>query len=148
MKRRAYLLALGTTVSLPGCTLFGGETDAISVTSPTIEQGESAVISIEADSVRMIRLSKTPGESDIFDDGEPLRFDFKNATFSPSPEIIWLAEPPTWDWQSTQDVKGEIPIQTFSDTPRATFHCTVIVYQGSQKTENTQEAAITIESRS
>lgn len=148
MNRRAYILALGTTVSLSGCALLGGKTDAFSVTSPTIEQGESAVIAIEANNVAMMWISKVSDEPDIFDDGKPVSLEFENATFSPPPHTNWLTEPPAWEWQSAQDVKVEIPIQTFSDTPRTAFHFTVNVSRGSEETKKTQEATITVVSRS
>ena len=148
MKRRSYLATLGSlvaSVTLAGCSASGEESNSFSLTSPTVEQGETAIISIEATGVGSMRFTEIPGESDISANNEPLKIGFENAELTPSPDVVWEAYPPTWGWSSTRAIKGEIPVQTNSDTPPGAYELTVTVYKADSDEKITKETTVTVE---
>lgn len=148
MNRRSYLVTLGSlgaSVTLAGCSGSGKKDDSFSLTSPTVEGGETAIISIEATDVGSMKFTEIPGESDSSTNSEPLEIKFEDAEFTPAPDVVWQAYPPTWDWSSTQTIECEIPVQTDSDTPPRTYEFAVTVFKANSDEKVTKETTVTVE---
>jgi hypothetical protein len=116
MNRRTLLASTGAAFAgtLAGCSL-GSSVETISVTSATAEQGETATISVAAPNLSGLHISEFP---EAFRLDGPL--DLGEATFDPSPEVVWQAHPPYWSF-SGQDTEGTVPIRTAPDTPPETY---------------------------
>lgn len=145
MNRRSYLAtcgALGASVTLAGSPVSDGEADSFSVTSPRVEQGETAIIAIETTEPGSMRFSELPGEIESPANSGPLGMGFENAEFTPPPDVVWQAYPPTWTWSSTRAIEGEIPVRTASDTPPGTYEFAVTVYRADENV--TKEATVTV----
>jgi len=148
MKRRSYLAtlgSLGTTLTLVGCLASDEEAGSSSVTDPTVGQGETAIVTIEGTDVGSIRFTGILEGSDSPNNDEPLEIQFENAEFTPSPDVVWQADPPTWEWSSTQTVEGEVPIQTTSETPPGTYEFAVTVSKANSDEKVTKKTTITVE---
>lgn len=147
MNRRSYLAtvgALGASVTLAGSSVSGGGTASFSVTSPRIEQGETAIIAIEATDPGSMRFSELPGEIEPPANSGSLEMGFENAEFTPPPDVVWQAYPPTWTWSSTPAIEGEIPVRTASDTPPGPYEFAVTVYRAGSDENVTNEATVTV----
>lgn len=114
MNRRSYIAALSAGMTLAGgCSALRRDVDAVSVSSPTVEPGEVATISIELPEVTNMKFIELPDEVDSpisREDGGSLEILFEDIDFTPPPKIVWTVDPPTWQWNSAQNVAGTIPI--------------------------------------
>jgi hypothetical protein len=116
MKRRVLLAATGTTLvgALAGCS-DGNSVDSISVTGATVDRGETANLDIAAPNLSGLHISEFP---------EPFRLEgplyLGEATFSPSPDTVWQAHPPYWEF-SGHDVEGTVPIRTAPETRAGSY---------------------------
>lgn len=145
MNRRSYLAALGASITLAGCSAPDEPVDSLSVTSPTVEQGEGATIAIEATDVGSLRFTEIPAESELAGDETQLEIEFGSATFTPSPDFTWQTHPPTWSWSSGRRLEGTVPVQTLRDTPPGTYRISVTVFEDGSDEERTETASITVE---
>ncbi|NHN43616.1 hypothetical protein G9C85_18510 [Halorubellus sp. JP-L1] len=144
MNRRSYLAALGASITLAGCSASDDSVDSLSVTSPTVAQGDVATIAIEATDVGSMRFTEIPTESELSDDERQLQIEFEGATFTPPPEFTWQTHPPTWSWSSEQRIEGAVPVRTLHDTPPGTYRISVTVFEDGSDEEKT-ESQITVE---
>jgi hypothetical protein len=116
MNRRTLLASTGAGLAgaLAGCSL-GSSIDTISVTAATVGQGETARLAIAAPNLSGLHIDAFP---EAFRLDGPLSLG--EATFDPSPEVVWQAHPPHWSF-SGQDTEGTVPIRTGPETPPDTY---------------------------
>ena len=117
MQRRALLAsaAIPLVSTLTGCSADAGQSvTTVSISEPTVRQGDTAVIQFEAPNLTRLTFLEFPDE---FPQG-PLTLG--EATFNPSPKANWTALPPAWSFTGA-DVVGEIPIETSPETPADTY---------------------------
>lgn len=145
MHRRSYLIALSASLTLAGCPSAGGENGSFSVSSPRVEQGKSANIAITADDINSLKFASLPDEVKTPTEDGFLEVQFERADFTPAPDFIWQSFPPTWDWQSSQNVTGEVPINTSTDTPPDTYQITIAINWKDSEGIITKQANITVE---
>lgn len=141
MRRRALLANAGTILT---SALVGGFTDetvdveGISVTGSTVRQGETATISIEAPNLSGLHISDYPEE---FRSEEGL--ELGEATFDPSPEVVWTGSPPHWQF-SGRDTVGDVPIRTSPETPPKAYTFVLDFYFGDYDEPRRREATVTV----
>ncbi|WP_226024037.1 hypothetical protein [Halomicrobium salinisoli] len=156
MNRRSFISALGGSVILAGCSATGdrGEGDRSTTsetespfvaTDPTVEQGETAIIEISAASTERVSFSNSGIASD---DEDGLEIQYDNAEFSPSPNVYLFSDPPKWDWESPQNIEGEVPVRTSSDTPPGTYQATVVFTSSDFDEAQSRQTTITVKSDS
>lgn len=140
--RRQILFGLSAVLTgVAGCIAESDDTASFSVSEPTIEQGETVAIDIDATNALRLRFSEPPVEaqpSNIETSGDLKSvFDilFENADFTPSPDAIWESEPPTWEWSSGQNIEGQLPIRAFSDAPPGTYQLALSVEKEAAEKE-------------
>ena len=144
MNRRALLTGTGVTLSsmFAGCLVDGSSSvDNIAVSEPTVSKGETANIAVEAPNLSGLHISDFPKE---FTDGS-LRLG--EATFTPSPELVWQAYPPHWQFDE-QDTEGIVPMETFSETPTDTYEFGFDFYIAGESEPRHVGTTVTVESNS
>lgn len=144
MHRRSLLTSAGVALAFPlaGCTAIGGGVDAISLTAPTLEQGETATIAIEAPDLSGLGFTDSPDE---FRRRESMALG--EAAFDPSPEAVWQAYPPYWEF-SGRDTTGEVPIRTTPATPPDTYRFEFGFRIEGEDAPRQEETTVTVESDS
>lgn len=144
MNRRAVLTSAGVTVAaaLAGCSNLSRSPDSVSVTGATVEQGETADVAIAAPNLSGLHISDAPEQFRL--DG-PL--DLGEATFDPSPEAVWQAYPPYWQF-SGQDVEGTVTIQTTPDAPPDTYRFGFDFDIDGEEAPRYEETTVTVEGKS
>lgn len=141
MERRALLASAGTTLAsaLAGCSTAGSpDVDGISIGDSTVEQGETATISIEAPNLSGLHISDFPEE---LRSEEGLQLG--EATFEPSPETVWTTSPPHWQF-SERDTEGAVPIRTSPETPPGTYEFVLDFYVGDDEEPRRRDATVTV----
>lgn len=140
MHRRTLLTCAGVALSSPlaGCAGLDGGVDAVSVTAPTVEQGETATFGIEAPELSGLGISEFPEE---FRQRESL--ELGEATFDPSPETVWQAYPPYWEF-SGRDTEGTVAIRTYSDTPPETYRFEFAFRVEGEEEPRHEETTVTV----
>lgn len=147
MNRRSYIAILGAGMTFAGCSALRREVDAFSVSSPTVDQGEIATISIDLPEVTNMKFTELPDEVDSpisREDGGSLEILFEDIDFTPPPEVVWTVDPPTWQWDSAQNVTGTIPIQTSVDTPVGTYQLSLAIWETDFEQRITEHASVTV----
>lgn len=117
MHRRALLASavIPLVSTLTGCSADAGQSvRTVSISDPTVRQGDTARIQFEAPNLASLSFLEFPNE---FPEGSLM---LGEATFNPSPKAVWNALPPAWDFTGA-DVVGEIPIETSPETPADTY---------------------------
>lgn len=117
MHRRALLAsaAIPLVSTLTGCYVDAGPSvRTVSISEPTVRQGDTAIIQFKAPNLTGLSFLEFPDE---FPTG-PLTLG--EATFTPSPKVVWTASPPAWSFTEA-DVVGEIPIESSPETPADTY---------------------------
>lgn len=148
MRRRQVLAVLGTTVPFAGClntaTGSGSPTDSsastegsdIDITEPAVSQGETATVTIDAQSVTHLRFSTVP-EIDA-------TVEYENTEFSPSPSTVWQRRPPTWQWASAETITGDVPIHVPGTVPADEYQYAIAVQQSDHDEERVREFTLTV----
>lgn len=144
MDRRSYLVTLGASIPLAGCSGLSEDQPSFSVTKPTVEQGETAIISIEATDVATMRFSDLPGELGFSPGTERVDIEFGNGEFTPAPDLVYKSHPPTWKWSQPQRIEATIPVQTFSDTPLGSYEFTISIWGPPSAEERTKRTTVTV----
>ncbi len=145
MKRRGLLTSTGLTLTtaLAGCLADGSSNEeTLSVTEPTVKQGETANISIEAPNLSGLSISDFPEE--FHPEGN---LQLGEATFTPSPDVVWEVFPPHWGF-SGRDTEGDVPIQTSSETPPDTYRFSFAFQIDGDEEPRHKETTVTVESES
>jgi len=163
MRRRQLLAALGTTVPFAGClsTATGDDSPGDSPTStdtdgespeesptpttesdieiivPTASPGETATITITAQSVTHIRFSDVP---DI-----EATIEYENAKFSPPPSAVWERKPPTWQWIPAETVTGDVPLTVSESVPPGDYRYAIAVQQEDSEAEVIETFTVTVQ---
>lgn len=156
MNRRSFISVLGGSVVLAGCSATGERGDEersatretespFVVTNPAVEQGKTAIIEISAANTGEIHFNSL-GAAD--GDGNGLEIKFDDAEFSPSPYMIAESRPPIWKWDSPQNIEGEVPVSTSSDTPPGTYQTSIELTSSEFEEEQTEQVTITVKSDS
>lgn len=144
MNRRKYLSAIAVCVSSAGCldridmaTESDGDSDdgPLTITTPTLEQGETTTVTVEADSVSTLRFSETP---------DPGPVTYSDARFSPSPSSVYQRDPPTWIWSDSPDVSGEIPVRAPADIPPGEYQYTITMQQEASEEDLAETVVIEV----
>lgn len=144
MNRRALLTSTGVTLSsaFAGCLVDGSSSvDNLVVSEPTVSKGETANIAVEAPNLSGLHISDFPEE---FTDGS-LRL--SEATFTPSPDVVWQSYPPHWRFDG-QDTEGIVPIETFSETSTDTYEFGFDFYIAGESEPRHIGTSVTVESDS
>lgn len=144
MHRRALLTSAGATLTaaLAGCPDLSSSPDSVSAAGATVEQGETADIAIAAPNLSGLHISDFPEEFRL--DG-PL--DLGEASFDPSPEAVWQAYPPYWEF-SGRDVEGTVPIRTAPDAPPDTYRFGFDFDIDGEEEPRYEETTVTVEGKS
>ena len=145
MDRRALLTATGVTLTsaFAGCLVDGtNSVDTIAVSEPTVRPGETADISIEAPDLSGLRIGDFPEA--FHPDGS---LQLGEATFSPSPDLVWTVSPPHWGF-SGRDTEGVVPIETSPETPPVSYRFGLDFYIDGEDEPRRVETTVTVASRS
>lgn len=149
MHRRQVLAVLGTTIPLAGCLSTASGSDSpnesstptdesnIEITAPTVSQGETATVTIEAQSVTHLRFSDVP-EIDA-------TVEYENAEFSPSPSAVWQRKPPTWQWSPAKTISGDVPIRVSDTVSPDQYQYAIAVQQPDNDEELVEEFTLTVQ---
>ncbi|WP_336133472.1 hypothetical protein [Natronomonas amylolytica] len=143
MKRRTFLAAtaVSLTSALAGCSL-GTSVETISVTEATVEQGETATISVAAPNLSGLHIAEFP---EAFRRDGPLSLG--EASFDPSPDVVWQAHPPHWSF-SGLDVEGTVPIRTSPETPPDSYRFGFEFDIDGEEDPRYEETAVTVKGES
>ncbi|MFT4883935.1 MAG: hypothetical protein ACI8U4_001448 [Natronomonas sp.] len=141
MNRRALLTYTGVALvsGLAGCSDRRSDVDTISVTEATVRQGETARLSIAAPTLSGLHIAEFP---EAFRPGGPL--ELGEATFRPSPDAVWQAHPPYWDFPG-KDTTGEVPIRTAPDAPLGTYQFGFDFELDGEEDPRHEETTVTVE---
>ena len=143
VNRRNYLAAVAASIGFSGCSALattGPESDTdesmLTVTAPTVTQGETATITVEAQAVNQLWFSAVPEFNVVaYDDAE----------FSPTPSVVFQREPPTWVWSSPETVSGTVPMRVPETTPSGTYQYSITMQPRDDEKEVTETVTITIQ---
>lgn len=144
LTRRSYLVVLGASASLAGCSSSFEEDSSFTVSEPSVEQGERTSFAIEAHDVTNLWVSDLPEEPSTSFDGDVLDIEFENAELAPAPDVTWKANPPNWQWKRARNIEAAIPIRTFPDTPPGEYEFEISVTRSESETERTSETTVTV----
>jgi hypothetical protein len=144
MNRRAVLTSGGATVAgaLAGSLDLSSSPDSVSASGATVEQGETADITIAGQNLSGVQISDFPEEFRL--DG-PL--DLGEGSFDPSPDAVWQAYPPYWEF-SGRDVEGTVPIRTAPDAPLDTYRFGFDFDIDGEEEPRYEETTVTVEGES
>lgn len=163
MRRRQLLAALGTTIPFAGClstaaddespeqsptpTATDGESSEksqtpttvseIEITVPTVSPGETATITINAQSVTHIRFSNIPDIN--------ATVEYEDAEFSPSPSTVWDRKPPTWEWSPAETVTGDVPLTVSESVPQGDYQYAIAIQQDNSDGELIKTFTVTVQ---
>lgn len=110
-----------TVLLVAGCTApIGGQsidTTGVSVSDVMVEAGGTATVTVRA--VNVTGMSFTlPGDHP----SGPVAVDFRNATVSPPPDIIWTSSPPAWAWEDGPvQVTAKLPVKVPAETDAGSY---------------------------
>lgn len=150
MHRRRFLAVLSTTIPFAGClsTVTGSgspnesptptDDSDIEITAPTVTQGETATVTIEAQSVTHLRFSYVPEIDAIIE--------YENTKFSPSPSAVWQRKPPTWRWSSPGTITSDVPIRVSGTVPPDSYQYAIAAKQPDNDEEQVTEFSLTVKS--
>lgn len=126
----------------------GDDGSSFSVTSPTVEQGETARIQIEATNIEWMAFTDVPVERDSSGDNEYLAVKFEDTDFSPPPDVILDSWPPMWEWSPARNLRAEVPAETYADTQPGTYRLAVTVYKHTAEERGTKVINLSVENTS
>lgn len=148
LTRRSYLVVLGASASLAGCSGSFEEDSSFSVSEPSVEQGERTSLGIKALDVTNLWVSDLPEEPSTSFDSDVMDIRFEDAELAPAPDVTWTAYPPNWQWTRARNIEAAIPIRTFPETPPGEYEFGISVRKGESETERTRETTVAVASTS
>lgn len=124
--------------------LEGGSTDGktgtnVEIIAPSVSPGETARVEITARSVGRIRFTETPAID--------ATVQYDEAVFSPSPNVVWEAMPPTWEWNPPDDVSIKIPVDVSDNVPPGKYSYSLSIHLAKRGEELVEPFSLTVRDR-
>ena len=135
MKRRSLLGMVGGGMALlTGCSQVLSSDSAPTTSSPTppdefsirlsetrLHPETTATVSVTAPTLTSLHLKLQRPSDSVPSSDDPISVGYDQARFRPPPDIVFQTYPPTWQWQETSRVTGEIPLRIGADAPAGTY---------------------------
>jgi len=111
----------------------------IEVTAPSVSSGETVRVKITARSVDRIRVRDIPAID--------ATIRYQEATFSPSPDVVWEAMPPTWEWNPADDVSIELPVEVSESVSPGEYSYSLLIHLADREEELVEPFSLTVRDR-